>query len=426
MESFIKVQKGQNTYQGILLKEDENYLTIKLSSGYNANFKKNNIEILEKKEIEKKAFSKTSVKIEHNLNLPIITLLHTGGTIASKIDYSTGAVSSKFSPEEILSLFPELQEIANIQAKLIGNMASDDMRFEHYNIMLEEIQKAVSEGSKGIIISHGTDTLHYTAAALHYALKNLPIPVILVGAQRSSDRASSDAFSNLQTAVKFIAEQEEQEKKFRRVSICMHNSISDNSFVILDAINAKKMHSSRRDAFKQINFKPLAIIENNKTTFSRDELKTSKPEEKLIISKYDTKLKIGFYKVHPHTFPQEISNLDFYDAIIFEATGLGHIPISQMDDFTKLHPKNLEELKKLISKGKKIVFGVQTVYGQTCLNVYSPGRVLKQTGILGNQLNLTTETLFIRTAHLLSLDKENFEKNWEKNFEGFELNSFDN
>lgn len=425
MEIFIKVQKDNNIYEGILLKEDKSYLTLKLSSGYNANFRKNSIKIIEKKEVEKKQDKSSAVNLITDSNLPKIFLLHTGGTIASKIDYTTGAVSSKFTPEEILSIFPELKKICNIQAKLVGNMASDDMRFEHYNILLEEIQNAIKQGAQGILISHGTDTLHYTASALQYAIKNLNIPIILVGAQRSSDRASSDAFSNLNTAVKFIIEEIKKEKQFRRVGICMHNSISDNSFAIFDSINCKKMHSSRRDAFKQINFLPFANIENNTINITREELQSLKSNKNLEILKYDPNLKIGFYKVHPHTFSQEISNLSFYDAVIFEATGLGHIPISNIDSYTIKHEENLQELKKLISQGKKIIFGVQTIYGQTCLNVYSPGRILKNIGVFGNQMNLTTETLFMRTAYLLSLDKKNFEKNWTQDLEGFSLDSFD-
>ena len=132
-----------------------------------------------------------------NKKLPKISILHTGGTIASKVSYKTGGVTVKFKPEEIMEMFPKIKKIANIDSRLIGNMFSEDMNFSHYNLIAKEIKKEVKKGSKGIIITHGTDTMHYTSTALSFILEDLNIPVLLTGAQRSSDRPSSDAELNL-------------------------------------------------------------------------------------------------------------------------------------------------------------------------------------------------------------------------------------
>lgn len=419
MKQRLKVNYSSEEIEGILIKEDDKNLVLKLDSGYNANLKKSKLEILSREDIEKKAVI-DKPEIKKRKGLPKITVLHTGGTIASKVDYATGAVTSRFTAEELLGLYPELNEIADIKPEMIANLSSEDMRFTHYNLLLDAIKKAVEEGTDGIIISHGTDTMHYTSAALQYAIENLSIPVILVGAQRSSDRASSDAYSNLKAAVDFIVFNKDKDKAFRRVGICMHDSLSDFSFNILDAINAKKMHSSRRDAFKQINFPPVANIDREIIDVCREDLFTNKPEEKTKITKYDENLKIGFFKAHPHLFPEEISALSIYDAVVIEGTGLGHIAVSQFDEHTKINPKNLEAVGELIKKTKVIV-GVQTVSGHTNMNIYSSGRYLQETSVLGQFMNLTTETLFIRAAYCLSQKDKTFEDCWNENLEGFDI-----
>lgn len=410
--------------KGPLLKEDTNYYMIKLNSGYNANLKKSNCKIISETQTKQTPQPKTQTK-KPNKNLPNITILHTGGTIASKIDYRTGAVSSKFTPKELLTLFPELDELANIKAKMIGNLFSEDMRFQEYNLIQKEIEKEIQNGADGIIIGHGTDTIHYTSSALQYAIQNLSIPIILVGAQRSSDRASSDSFSNLQAATKFIIENKKQEKKtnkkFNRVGICMHETINDNSFLILDGINAKKMHSTQRDAFKQINYQPYAKInETGNLTILRPELQTKTPSQQIKTTEFKEELKICFFKSHPNMFDWELDHLTQYDAVILEGTGIGNIPES--NDNSKKDKLILKKLHEICDK-TKIFAGVQTVYGEVSLDIYSRGRDIQDAGVIGNRTNLTTETTFCRVAYCLSQTEKEFDKIWEQNLEKFDLKS---
>jgi len=194
MSERIEVEFKGDIIKGVLIKEDEEYLTIKLSSGYNANLKKSEVKEIKREHSAKSVEHRDKKEKENNEskekkeiiankeknNLPKITIIHTGGTIASKVDYRTGAVSTKFTPEELLGLYPELLDIADIDSKLVANIWSEDMRFDIYNLLLKEIEKAIGHGSIGVIIAHGTDTLHYSAAALQYASKNLSIPIILV------------------------------------------------------------------------------------------------------------------------------------------------------------------------------------------------------------------------------------------------------
>ena len=193
----VKITTSSETIKGkIMLSTDKNII-IKLDSGYNIGIKKQKIKsiIIEKGYQPKKQKTK---KIPIKKDLPTISILHTGGTIASKIDYETGAVIAKFTPEELIGMVPELKDIANIKCKFVANIQSESMRFPHYNLIAKAIEKEIKETKpKGIIITHGTDTLHYTSAALSFILENLSIPIILVGAQRSSDRGSSDSHMNL-------------------------------------------------------------------------------------------------------------------------------------------------------------------------------------------------------------------------------------
>ena len=247
----VKVVTAKETVEGILMPtESKESVFVKLDNGYNIGIeskKIKKIELIEKfKETEKKT---TNIKVDKKL--PTISILHTGGTIASKVDYRTGGVIARFDPEELLAMFPELRSIANIRSRLISNMFSEDMRFAHYKIMAKAIQEEIDKGCDGIILTHGTDTMGYSAAALSFILEGLPVPVILVGSQRSSDRGSSDSAVNLICAAEFIAKTD-----FSGVAICMHESMDNDTCLILPATKTRKMHTSRRDAFKAINESP--------------------------------------------------------------------------------------------------------------------------------------------------------------------------
>ena len=436
MNKTISLTYNNTSISGILLKEENNNYIIKLASGYQINLSKKNCSSVS---ISKNDMSCTNEissfkkegdknnKSKNNTNLPNIAIFHTGGTIASKVDYTTGAVSSHFTPEELISQFEELNQKANLKAYMIGNLMSEDLRFGHYNLILEAIKEHHSSYD-GIIISHGTDTMHYTSAALQYSLENLQIPILLVGAQRSSDRASSDAFSNLKAAIEFITYNKTLKKNFKpsfnRVGICMHNTINDSSYVILDSINAKKLHSSRRDAFKQINFRPVCEVTSDFEMKSiREELFTiSSNEEELTYTPYNENLKIGIFTAHPHLHKEEIESLEIYDGVVINGTGLGHIGLSEFDEISKRNIDNLKAISKISNK-IPICIGVQSVNGKVNLNVYSSGRRLLESGVLGNYSTLTAENQFVKLAYLLSKYKKEKITNeiWMKNIEGFDI-----
>lgn len=402
---LVEVETKKETIKGILMPSPEyagEITIIKLDSGYNIgieNTKIKGIKLVKKLE-ERPKRPKTTRK---RPGLPKITILHTGGTIASKVEYKTGAVVASFKPEEIVEMFPELEEIANIDSRLVSNMASEMMRFAHYNILAKEIKEELSKGAHGVIITHGTDTMHLTSAALAFILEDLPIPVLLVGAQRSSDRGSTDAALNLINAAYFIAKSD-----FGEVGICMHENMDDEDALILPACKTRKMHTSRRDAFRPINTKPIARVnyaEQKISYFVRDYRKKDK-ERELKLRLMNEKIKVGLIKTHTNMYASEFLVFKKFDGLVIEGTGLGHLPSQKIDKYTTENKKIFLALQKMIKKGLVVVMAPQTIYGRLQLSVYQPQRELQEIGVLGNYSDMTPETTFIKLAWLLS----NFKK----------------
>ncbi len=422
---YIRIKlKDDREIEGLLVKEElidnKKFLIIKLENGYNIGI---NIENIVKKEIYKRKIEKTDKRnnkrsnikepIRENKNL--IAILHTGGTIASRVDYETNAVKSLFTPEEILERFPEIKNYANIITFLVSNIFSEDINFNIYNKLIDKIRELSNRSIKGIIITHGTDTMHYTSAALKFAIPNVKFPIVLVGSQRSADRPSTDALVNLVCAIKFIVK-----ANLPGVFVCMHGSINDDFCYIFDGFNVRKMHTSRRDAFKQINNLPIAKVfyEEDKIEFLRNTTNNNsyfKKENKWY--KFNPRLKIGILYVHPNMHPKEIKCYEDFDGLIIAGTGLGHFPVNTFNEIDNSYLYN--ELKQLIKKGVIIGIAPQTINGRINLNVYSTGRRLKELGILGNLCDMTIETAFIKLAFLLSnFDKKKVKELYEKNIAG--------
>ncbi len=409
----VKVFCKNDVLEGVLMpEEDSNIIFLKLVSGYNVGLKKSEIkkiEVLKKyKEISEKSSKPVMKK-----GLKTISILHTGGTIASKVDYSTGAVIAKFTEDDLLNLFPEIKGLANIKSKLVRNMQSEMMRFPHYNILAKAVAEEVKKGVDGIILTQGTDTIHYTSAALSFAFEGLGIPVIIVGSQRSSDRGSTDSAMNLLSAALFITKTD-----FSGVGVCMHENTNDKICWILPGTKVRKMHTSRRDAFRPINAGPIARINYEKetvtfaTTYEKKDLK-----KKLTLKLFDEKLKIGLIKPHVHMYASEFEAFKNFDGLVIELLGIGHIPSMKVDEFTGENEKILKAVQSLAKK-MPVVVAPQTIYGRIDMNVYSPGRDLIKAGLIGNYSDMTPETSFIKLAWLLSNHKKDVKELFEKNLRG--------
>jgi glutamyl-tRNA(Gln) amidotransferase subunit D len=344
-------------------------------------------------------------------HLPLVSIIHLGGTIASKVDYTTGATTAQFSPDELLELFPELRQEARVESRLLRNMQSENMQPGHYNLVAGAVAEELDKKPQGIIISHGTDTMQYTAAALSFILENVGVPVVLVGSQRSSDRGSSDAAMNLLSAVHFILN-----TRWRGVGICMHKSTNDDVCWILPGTNAIKLHTARRDAFRPVNSKPIAIVDSRQKSIThvRDDVQ---PAGAFALKLLDTGLKIGLLKLHPGMHHTELSHYEQYDGLVLEGTGLGHAPITVLDDETRENGPLFEVIQKL-ARTIPVIMTSQCLYGRVSLQVYTPGRQLQDAGVLGHDCDMTSTCAYMKLWWLLSNHRENVRTLIGKNLRG--------
>jgi len=356
------------TYSGIIMPRyehsDDKHIVLKLKSGYNIGLEISKIEKIEKSQ-ETIKITKTDEKIEKVKGLPKILLLSTGGTIASKVDYRTGAVTPILTAEELNSSVPELATIANIDAEVLFSEYSENIMPEHWLKIAEKIKEFSKSNYTGIIIAHGTDTMHYTSSFLSFALAGFPIPIVLVGSQRSSDRASSDAALNLIGATKFIIE-----SNIKGIYIVMHQDENDDTIACHLGTRVRKNHTSKRGAFQTIGDNPAFIIAENQIqkNISKDFFKINEFQSKINL---DTK--VALVKYHPGYDPNLLNQLieNGYKGIIFEGTGLGHIGKVMY-----------ENVKKANEKGIFLGMTSQCIDGRIGMTVYESGRDLLDLGII--------------------------------------------
>ncbi len=409
----LKTKKG--TFTGIMLPSQGDSVVLKLKSGYNISIKDS--DVLSKKRVSSLGHAKEKKKTQAKKAkaLPVIHIIHLGGTIASRVDYETGGVSAQYEPSQLLALYPELSGLANIESTFLGNILSENLTFAHYNLLAESVLKAATSGAAGVIVTHGTDTMHYTSAALSFVFPNSPVPIVFVGAQRSSDRPSSDAYINLLCAAFAIAKTD-----LGGVSVCMHDSTNDSSCVLLPGTKTRKMHTSRRDAFRAVNAEPyLRITYPDMKAESLSDYPKRNPMAKMPRPKpFKEGLKLGFLKAHPNMSKQEVEAFRGFDGVVLEGTGLGHAPILATDEQSKGNREIRSALKELC-KEAVVAVAPQTIFGRINLNVYSAGRELLKLGVVGNNCDMTPETAFIKLAFLLSnYPKEQARELFEKNIAG--------
>lgn len=350
----------------------DEYIAIKLKSGYNTGVKISKIKSISRQSSQEPdpTVAGSLSHLEENRDLPRVALISTGGTIASKIDYRTGGVRPALSAAELYSSVPELAELAWIEPEVLMSEYSENLKPAHWTSMAEKVAQKIRAGSyKGIVISHGTDTMHYTASALSFALENPPVPVLLVGAQRSSDRPSSDAALNLLGAVLFAVKSE-----VSGVFVAMHSSTSDEAVAIHVGTRVRKNHTSRRDAFESIDSTPIALVRNLQVEMNEGRFKLSARSQK-----YDIQARPAFdqrvllLKYYP--------GLDFrvvehainsgYKAIVLEGTGLGHV-----------NKESFPFLRKAVDAGILVFMTSQCIWGRVRMTVYDTGRDLLDIGVI--------------------------------------------
>ena len=366
-------------------------ILVKLSSGYNVGIMEEDIiNIVVKHEKSEEYKKENKGKMEINKKLPNIALIATGGTISSRLDTKTGAVKWLSEPEELLKFYPELLKIANIAKIETPFMkASENMEFSDWKMLADSAGKLLNDKEiDGIIITHGTDFLHYSAAALSFALRNLNKPVVLTYSQRSSDRASSDAALNLECAARVAV------SDIAEVMLVGHANLNDEYCYALLGTKVRKMHSSRRDTFRPINTVPIAKVYPDRVEKTGES--NLKDENKKVEVKSDFNSKVALIKFYPGQDPEILEHYfeKGYKGVVVEMSGLGHVLTGEA--------KNnwLPKLKKLINAGFIVCAAPQTIYGALDPMVYSVGRELEKTGIIYLK-DMLPETAFVKLGWVL-------------------------
>jgi glutamyl-tRNA(Gln) amidotransferase subunit D len=423
----LKLNIAGNQFIGILMPRfesaDENHLVIKLRNGYNIGIELTKIESITKIMQEpnqtvsnmpsSSSSSSSSIpeppikRLEgEDKSIPKIALISTGGTIASKVDYRTGGVHAAISASEIYASIPELGNYASVDTEVLLNEYSENIKPEHWSLIANKVAQKVKSGRyQGIIISHGTDTMHYTASALSFALQNLPIPVVLVGAQRSSDRPSSDAALNLIGGIVFAIK-----SNYSGVFVAMHASSSDDVIACHVGTRVRKNHTSRRDAFESIDVTPVALIKGNIVEMQDSQIKLQKRDsssERFVV-KPDYDNKVILLKYHPGFDPELIKHAIVdagYKVIILEGTGLGHIG-----------RESFPQIQKAIKSGLMVFMTSQCVWGRVRMTVYDTGRDLLNIGVIPLS-DMIAETAIVKAMWVLanSKDSESAKKIMQEN-----------
>jgi len=394
---IIKVKTKEGEYEGIILPRNEysapDYIEIKLENNYNIGIHATHILKVEKIGKKEAHYKIPEKKFPKNKKLPNIQLLGTGGTVASRLDYTTGAVIPSFTPGELFSAVPELAEVCNLECEIVFEILSENMRPEYWQQLAQKVEKAANSGIDGVVIGHGTDTMGFTSAALSFMLKDLSIPVVLVGSQRSSDRPSSDAAMNLINAA-IVATSDIAE-----VVVCMLGSSAHDYGLIHKGTLVRKMHSSLRHTFRTIDDIPLGMIQNKTIKMFKNNYR------KRNRNKSETKALTNFEKKVAliYSYPgMDNEFIDFcidrgYKGIVFAGTGLGHVS-------TEIY----ESVERAIQEGITVLMTVQTIHGFTGMNVYSTGRELQNIGVIPGK-NLLPEVGYVKLGWVLGQTQDHKE-----------------
>ncbi|MBO4542415.1 MAG: Glu-tRNA(Gln) amidotransferase subunit GatD [Bacteroidales bacterium] len=419
-----EVETTRGHFSGKILPRAENtddlHIVLKVITGYNIGLDIETITDMKGERDPQPNFKVPEKEFPYTKGLPHVKLLGTGGTIASRLDYRTGAVIPAFSPGELFGAVPELADICNLDTEKVFAVFSENMSPTEYKALAQKIGEETKNGIDGIVIGHGTDTLAHTATALTYMCQNLPMPVVLVGSQRSSDRPSSDAALNLMHAMTAAGHGDIAE-----VMVCMFGPTSDEYGFLHRGTRVRKMHSSYRSTFRTIGDTPLATISRKDgvkpikevynhrrknqerkveiiTTLDayKASIAANDPNTTRIVPTFDDRVAILYY--YPGMKPDVLEALidKGYKGIVWDGTGLGHV-----------NKGMFEAIQKATDQGIHQYMCVQTIWGYTHMFVYDTGRDLMARGIIPAD-NMLAESAYIKLGWALGLshDREEVRK----------------
>ena len=393
---IIKITKNNVSYQGILLDRaedpDDKHIVLKLDSGYNIGIDVGGAlaELVTKG--DKPHLELPPLDIGKDIEKPDISIISTGGTVASVVDYKTGAVHPAFTADDLIRANPELLVHANINGEAILNILSENMKPEYWAKTAISVADEINGGADGVVVAHGTDTMHYTSAALNFML-DTPVPVVVTGAQRSSDRPSSDAFMNLISSV--VAAKSD----IAEVTLCMHAEEDDSFCLLHRGTKVRKMHTTRRDTFRSRNTLPIAKIEKGKLKLVDKNSDYKKRSNENVRLHDDLEEKVALIKSYPGIEAEVIDyHIDKgYKGIVLEGTGLGHCPENLIPSLERAKDSDIP-----------VIMTSQCLYGLVNMNVYSTGRKIVSAGVI-SVFDMLPETAYVKLVWALG-QTENIEE----------------
>jgi len=380
--SVISLTIDGREFKGTLMQpNDPDIIVIRMKSGYDIGLRVNKGTTIKStaQPVEKVP---TTIDRKPKKGLPNITLIATGGTIGSRPGGSPG-----LSADALLDMMPELSEIANISARDTASVFSENINVKHWQELAKVIEEELNNGVAGVVVTHGTDTMSFTSAALSFMLREISGPVVITGAQRSTERPSSDAYGNLMASVRFCIS-----SKAAGVYAVMHDTMNDDSYAVHRGTRVRKMHTSRRDAFRSINAVPVAHIDGTGNITFRDEVPKASAKTKAVTKMCNDVILLQFYPgMDPAVFKDAVMRSK---GIVIAGSGLGHVSTGI-----------ISLLKDAISKGIVVVMASQCINGPTGMNVYDTGRELQSIGVIpaGDML---PETAYVKLMWVLANAKD--------------------
>ena len=372
----VRVERADVTDEGVLMpSSDEDHLVLKLEGGYNVGVDRADasVEVLERAARsvgdEEAADDDGAAAVEFDDDLPTVALISTGGTIASTVDYRTGAVTARFDAEDVLRAVPDLAGRANYRGRVVANILSENMDPAIWTDLAAAVREEIENGADGVVVMHGTDTMQYSASALSFVL-DTPVPIVFTGSQRSADRPSSDNVMNAVCAV------EAAKSDCAEVMVCMHGTPSDDYCSLHRGTRVRKNHTSRRDAFETVGAEPLGRVdygtdESDIAVSFREGRSYARRGERDLDVAPDLAEDVELVKFTPGMDPAALDYLHGKSGVVVEGTGLGHV-----------HTDLIPRFAELVDDGTTVVMTSQCLEGRVCDRVYDTGRDLLDAGVV--------------------------------------------
>jgi glutamyl-tRNA(Gln) amidotransferase subunit D len=384
----VEVRCGGKTYVGILMPRpdlaDRGFLTLKLKSGYDLGLPESGVESVKVLQRWAPTGSRPQKDVPRDAAKPLVSILSTGGTIASRVDYATGGVYASSTAADLLEGMPELAGLADIRTGSVMNVMSEDMHPKLWVKVAEAVAGELNAGADGVVVTHGTDTMHFSTAAMSFMLRGLGKPVVFTGAQRSTDRGSADSFMNLLSSVAFAR------SDYAGVYLVMHGSMSDDYCLAHRGTKVRKMHTTRRDAFQSVNAAPVARIFPDGRVEAVDGGAPKRAGGKVAV---ESRLQenVALVKIHPGIDP---GLFDYYmerkvRGVVLEGTALGHVPTRVKE--TSLIPK----IEEMVGAGVLVAMATQCVFGRVNPYVYSNLREVSSRGVVYCE-DMLAETAYVK------------------------------